>query len=275
MYQIYKKNRILFVGFVLFILLLIINFILPLFCLSKNDSMKSFKSFLEPSKKHLMGTDCLGHDLFEYVTKGTKISLFISFSTVLISGIIGIFLGILAGYFGGFFNFLVNFICDFIFVFPDFILAFLIILFCGKSFYSLILAISIGYIPTFTKDVKSVTMQISQKDFVKSAVCLGASNFYIIRKHIFPHLLNSLIIRISLSLSSIILVASSFGFIGLGLDPSIPEWGSLLSTNKAYISVFPRLFFFPMFIILLTNLSFNFIAEGLSEYLSYKSDENK
>ncbi|KXT29025.1 binding--dependent transport system inner membrane component family protein, partial [Candidatus Phytoplasma oryzae] len=168
----------------------------------------------------------------------------------------------------GFFNILANFICDFIVVFPDFILAFLIMLFFGKGINQLIIAISILYIPTFIKNIRSSTMQVAAKDFVKSAICLGAGHFYIIRKHIFPHILNSLIIRISLSLSSIILVAAAFGFIGLGLDPSIPEWGALLSTNKSYINIYPRLIFYPMIIILLTNLSFNLIAEGIINYLN-------
>ncbi|WP_153369227.1 ABC transporter permease [Candidatus Phytoplasma sacchari] len=259
----------LFIGLLLLAFLLIITFIIPYFYKNNSSRIKSFKCFLKPSKDHWMGTDCLGHDLFEYIIKGTKMSLYISICTVLISSIIGCIIGILSGYFLGFFNILANLICDFIVVFPDFILALLIVLLYGKSVCSLIFAISICYIPTFVKNMRAATMQIAQKDFVKSAICLGASNFYIIRKHIFPHILYTLIIRISLSLSSIILLAASFGFIGLGLDPSIPEWGSLLSINKSYINIYPRLIFFPMIIILLTNLSFNFIAEGLVNYLNY------
>ncbi|WCA22635.1 ABC transporter permease [Candidatus Phytoplasma oryzae] len=272
-FELCKKNKILLIGFILFFLLLIITFIVPHFYLSENTNIKSFKSFLKPSKKHWMGTDCLGHDLFEYIIKGTKLSLRISFFTILISSIIGLFLGVLSGYFLGFFNILTNFICDLIIVFPDFILAFLIVLFYGKSVYSIVLALSINYIPVFIKNIKAITIQTVKKDFVKSAICLGASHFYIIRKHILPHVLYSLIIRITLSLSSVILAASAFGFIGLGLDPSIPEWGSLLNTNKSYINFYPRLIFFPIIIILLTNLSLNFIAEGLVNYFNYNQNK--
>jgi peptide/nickel transport system permease protein len=270
-----KKNKILSLGIFLFILLILITFILPLFLFPSDKNIQSFKSFLKPSKKHLMGTDSLGHDIFEYIIKGTKLSFYISFCTILISSFIGFLLGILSGYFSGFWNTLANLICDLIMIFPDFILAFLIMLLYKKGVYQLIIILSICYLPTFIKQTKSATTQILQQDFIKSVICLGGSNFYIIFKHIIPHVFDSLIIRISLSLSSIILLSASFGFIGLGLDPSVPEWGSLLNTNKSFINIYPELILYPMIIILITNLSFNLISEGLVYYLNPKQKEIK
>nr|WP_249175843.1 ABC transporter permease ['Parthenium hysterophorus' phyllody phytoplasma] len=226
-----------------------------------------YGSFLEPGSYHWIGTDSLGHDVFAYLLRGTITSLYIACISVSISFVIGGILGILGGYFSGFWDIITNFICDYLIVFPDFILAFLIMFFLKTGLYQLIMVLSICYLPTFIKNIKNATMKISSQDFVKNALALGASHSYIIRKHIFPHLLTILLIRVVLSLSSVILVASSFGFIGIGLDNSVPEWGMLLSLNKTYIYSYPRLFFFPMMFIIFTNLAFNFIAEGINKFI--------
>ncbi|MDO8167929.1 ABC transporter permease [Candidatus Phytoplasma melaleucae] len=263
----YQKNKIFLFGISLLFFLLLLNILLPLFLFADNQFFNlSYKSFLPSSKKHWLGTDFIGHDLFEYIIKGMTTSLYISVSAIFISGLLGCVLGLLGGYFHGFFGFLTNFICDLLIVCPDFILAFLIVLFYGRGACQLIIVLSICYLPTFIKNIKAATIQISQKDFVKNAFALGASHFYIIKKHVFPHILNTLLIRMTLSLSSVILVVSYFGFIGVGLDSSIPEWGSLLSMNRLYADMYPRLFFYPMIFIILTNLSFNCIAEGLMQY---------
>ncbi|MDV3139319.1 MAG: ABC transporter permease [Candidatus Phytoplasma australasiaticum] len=264
----FKKNKILLVGLVLLFFLLGITFILPMIIPQKASMWNyTYKSFLEPGLSHWIGTDSLGHDVFSYLIRGTVTSLYIAVISVSISFIIGVILGILGGYFSGFWDIITNFICDYLIVFPDFILAFLIMFFLKTGIYQLIMVLSICYLPTFIKNIKNATIKITSQDFVKNALALGANHSYIIRKHIFPHLLPTLLIRIALSLSSVILVASSFGFIGIGLDNSIPEWGLLLSLNKAYIYIYPRLFFFPMMFIIFTNLAFNFIAEGINEFI--------
>ncbi|MFB5029729.1 MAG: Glutathione transport system permease protein GsiD [Candidatus Phytoplasma pruni] len=132
----------------------------------------------------------------------------------------------------------------------------------------MILSISICYLPLFIKNIRVATIQVSQKDFVQTALSLGASHFYILRKHIFPHVLSTLITLMTTRLGSIILVAASMGFIGLGLDPSTPEWGSILSFNKSYISSRPYLIFGTLVFILLTSLAFNLIGEDLVQSFS-------
>ncbi|NWN45511.1 ABC transporter permease [Candidatus Phytoplasma pruni] len=272
--KIYRKNKMLFWGLLIFSSLMVLTYLMPLFFDKESNHLTN--NALEPiSPKHLMGTDSIGHDLWSFIIQGTRNSLKIAFCTALISGFVGTLLGIIAGYFRSCTDSIVNLICDFLVVFPDFVLAFIVIFMFGKGMNQLILSISICYLPLFIKNIRAVTIQVSQKDFVQNALSLGASHFYILRKHIFPHVLSTLITLMATRLGSIILVAASMGFIGLGLDPSTPEWGSILSFNKSYISSRPYLIFGPLIFILLTSLAFNLIGEGLVQSFSPRQSQQK
>ncbi len=276
MFKTIKSNKKILIGSLFLTLLIVFSFVMPFFSFIQNPNVSTNNKRLEGiSWKHWMGTDSTGRDLFSRVIYGAKISLQIAFYSVLISSIIGSFLGIMAGYFRGFFDTVINFVCDILVVFPDFILAIVIMFFLNKSMTSLVIVLSISHIPSFIRVMRANTMKIKQKDFIKTSKALGASDIKIIFRHVFPHLTSFFIIQITLSMSSAILTASGLGFIGLGLDPQIPEWGSILSSSKNDMRWYFHLFLGPFIVIVLTCLSFNLIGSGLMEHFDPKNEQQE
>ncbi|WP_017193402.1 ABC transporter permease [Vaccinium witches'-broom phytoplasma] len=275
MFKTIKSNKKILIGSLFLNLLIVFSFMMPFFSFIKNPNVSPYKRLQGISWAHWMGTDSTGRDLFSRVIYGAKISLQIAFYSVAISSIIGSCLGIMAGYFRGFFDTVINFVCDILVVFPDFILAIVIMFFLNKSMTSLVIVLSISRIPSFIRVMRANTMQIKQKDFIKTSKALGASDIKIIFRHVLPHLTSCFIIQITLSMSSAILTASGLGFIGLGLDPQIPEWGSILSSSKSDMRWYFHLFLGPFIVIFLTCLSFNLIGSGLMEYFDPKNEQQE
>ncbi|WP_017192742.1 ABC transporter permease [Italian clover phyllody phytoplasma] len=275
MFKTIKSNKKILIGSLFLTLLIVLSFVMPFFSFIKNPNVSPYKRLQGISWTHWMGTDSTGRDLFSRVIYGAKISLKIAFYSVIISSIIGSCLGIMAGYFRGFFDTVINFVCDILVVFPDFILAIVIMFFLNKSMTSLVIVLSISRIPSFIRVMRANTMKIKQKDFIKTSKALGASDIKIIFRHVLPHLTSFFIIQITLSMSSAILTASGLGFIGLGLDPQIPEWGSILSSSKSDMRWHFYLFLGPFIVIVLTCLSFNLIGSGLIEYFDPKNEQQE
>lgn len=233
-----------------------------------------YKILQNINSKHWMGTDDTGYDLFTRFLEGAKISLQISFFVIIISSFIGVFLGIISGYFQGFIDNIIIFLCDFLTVIPDIILAILIMLLLNnqQSIKTLVIVLSISYIPSYIRIIRANTLIIKQKDFIKASKALGANQFQIIKRHVFPNILTNLITKMILNMSNVILAISGLGFIGLGLDRTKPEWGNILYSSKNYIMNYPNLFYGPFIIIFLTILSFNLIGKSLIK--KYENKQN-
>ncbi|MEZ0180522.1 ABC transporter permease ['Camptotheca acuminata' phytoplasma] len=270
----FKKNKNILFGVSFLFFLAMVILIIPLTNFYTNPYTSPFKPLQKISWKNLMGTDYVGHDLLSMVISGAKISLIISFICVLISSFLGTILGITSGYFRGIFDIIINFICDILVVFPDVILAIIIMFFLKKNIYSLIICLSISGIPGFIRLTRANTLVIKQKDFIKASKALGENDFKIILKHVLPNLWTLLITKITVGMSTIILAISGLGFIGLGLDPNVPEWGNILHSAKNDIRFHPHLFFAPFIFIFLTSLSFNLIGKGFLKYFNPKN-QNK
>ncbi|WP_434062262.1 ABC-type peptide transport system, permease protein [Candidatus Phytoplasma solani] len=271
-FKILIKNKNIFFGSLFLIILFLTIYLFPLTPFYKDPYKSSFKRLQSFSFKHLMGTDSTGYDLFSRVLEGAKISLTIGFYAVCLGSLIGSFLGIISGYFRGIIDNIINFICDILVVFPDVILSIIIMFFLQKSKLSLIIVLSVSNIPSFIRIIRANTLKIKQKDFIKASKALGASQFLIIVKHLVPHLYPIVIARISICMATIILTISGLGFIGLGLDPTLPEWGNILSSSKSDMRFYPHLFFGPFIVILLTSLSFNLIGKGLIAFFNPKKE---
>ncbi|CAP18253.1 ABC-type dipeptide/ oligopeptide transport system, permease component II [Candidatus Phytoplasma mali] len=269
-FKIFLKNKLAFVSFIFLVFLILMSFGLSLFNISHNPLEAKFRPFLPISAKHLMGTDGLGRDLFSRLMAGSRNSFTIAFCSVTISLFCGSFLGIIAGYFRGIFDCIINFFCDILIVIPSILIIILFLLFFHNGFSQLIIILSIFNILSFIRVVRNNTLTIYQNDFIKASKALGASNSRIIFKHILPGIIPNLMIVISISMSSVILSVAGLGYLGLGLDKSIPEWGSILSDGQEYIQSYPNLVFCPAFMILMTSLSFNLIGDGLSDIFDPK-----
>ncbi|MDV3198482.1 MAG: ABC transporter permease [Vigna little leaf phytoplasma] len=225
------------------------------------------------SSKHWLGTDAVGYDLFSRVLEGAKISLKISFITIIISSSLGTLLGLIAGYYNNYINNIIMFICDILTIFPSIILAILIMLvFNNQSVYTLITVLSISFIPSYIRVIRAHTLTIKQKDFIKASKALGANDIQVIKRHILPNILTILITKIILNISDVILAISGFGFIGLGLDRTKAEWGNILYSSKSYMMYHPYLLYGPLIVIVGTILSFNLIGNRLIKYFEHNQN---
>jgi len=224
---------------------------------------------LAPSSKHLMGTDMLGRDVFSRVVAGAKWSVSVSFIAVSMSMVIGTTLGAFSGYFGSYLDRVLMVTMDAVYIFPSFVLAVLIAAVMGAGIGTSSLAVAIVMIPTFYRIIRSITLSIKESGFIEAERAIGASGRYVIVNHIAPFYLSSLFVLISLGAAQAILITSGLGFLGLGIPPPIPEWGTDLAAGRMYLmSGTWWLTVFPGIMIFLAVLGFNLLSEGLEAVLN-------
>lgn len=224
---------------------------------------------LPPSSKHLMGTDEIGRDVFSRVISGTKWSVSVSFIAVSMSMLVGTSLGAFSGYFGGGLDRIVMVGMDAVYIFPSFVLAVLIAAVMGAGIGTSSLAVAIVMIPTFYRVIRSITLSIKESGFIEGERAIGASGRYIIVNHIAPFYLSSLFVLISLGAAQAILITSGLGFLGLGIPPPNPEWGTDLAAGRMFLMEgMWWLTLFPAIMIFLAVLGFNLLSEGLDAVLN-------
>lgn len=226
--------------------------------------------FLMPSLQHPFGTDNYGRDLFTRVLYGGRISLLVSIMAVAISLVLGVLLGATAGYFGGLYETIVMRVMDVMMAIPGLLLAVSISAMLGTGVFNTALAIAITGAPTVARLVCASVMTIRNMEYVEAARARGATNRRIILRQILPNTLSPLIVDCTLRVSANIMQISSLSFIGLGVQPPTPEWGSIMNLGRDYIATFWPLITFPGIMIMLTLFGFNMMGDGLRDALDPK-----
>ena len=227
-------------------------------------------AFAPVSREHPFGTDELGRDLFSRVLYGTRYSLLIGAGATLLSVAVGVPLGALAGYFGGMAEQIVMRITDIFSALPSMLTAMAIVAVLGASPGKLVLAVGISGIPLFVRVTRGAVLEQCGSDYVEAERSMGAGDLRILLVHVMPHAFGPVLVQMSLRVGSAITAASGLSFLGLGLGAPLPEWGALLSAGRGFIRTHGSLCFFPGFMITLTVLSLNLLADGLRDALDPK-----
>jgi len=223
-----------------------------------------------PSWKHPFGTDDLGRDILSRVIFGTRVTIVIVFISTGVSMIIGVLIGILAGYYPGWLSMGAMRIADIFLSIPQIVLAIALAQALGPSIPNVILAIAITYWPLFARIVYSETMSVKGRLFVEATLAIGARNLRIIALHIFPNVLPSIIVRTTIGMGTVILVAAVLGFLGVGAQPPSPEWGLMVANSREYLPEAWWFATFPGFAIFAVVMSFNLLGDGLRDIIDPK-----
>jgi peptide/nickel transport system permease protein len=219
---------------------------------------------------HPLGTDDLGRDLLSRILHGTRISLFIGISTVLLALVTGVFLGLVAGYFGGWIDTIIMRYIDLQWAFPNFIIAVYLVAVFGAGLLNVIVAISLAFVDDFARIARSMTLTLREEQYVDAARALGFSRARTLLVHIFPNAVAPIIVQATVSVSYAILGEASLSFLGLGVDADTPTWGLILADGRGFITQAWWLGVFPGLAIMLVVLSINFIGDWIRDALDVR-----
>jgi peptide/nickel transport system permease protein len=214
-----------------------------------------------------MGTDNIGRDILSRIIVGGRVSLRVAVMAIAISSIVGVLAGLVSGYFGGWIDAIISRIAEVILALPGLLLALLLVAYLGPSLNNAMFAISITFIPAFARVVRANTFSIREMEYVSAARALGASDMRIMLKAVLPNTLSPIIVQISLLLSVAILIEASLSFLGLGVQPPTPAWGSMAAESQQFIDTAWWMAAFPGMTIFVTVICLNFIGDGLREAL--------
>ena len=217
--------------------------------------------------RHLLGTDPVGRDVLSRLIHGGRVSLATGVAAVLIAALIGVVLGLLGGYFGGKVDSLINNTVNVMMAFPFMLLALTAVAVMGPSFRNLVIVLGITGWPIYTRVVRAETYHLKALEFVTAARAMGFSSLIIIAKHIFPNLINTIIVTSSLEVARMIIQESFLSFLGLGIQPPTPSWGGMLGEGRTYMLTHAWLATFPGIAIFLTTLGINLLGDGLRDVL--------
>lgn len=260
-----RRNKLAIFGLAIVILLILIAIFASVIAPYDPNIRIKADSSLGPSRAHLFGTDLLGRDIFSRVIYGSRISLEVGIIAVGISVIIGLILGALSGYFGNIPDTVIMRIADIFFAFPYILGAIAIMTVLGPGIVNIFIAIGILGWASFARIFRGSILSIKNKEYIEAARALGASNYRIITKHIFPNAFAPIIVYATMNVGTAIIVEAALSFLGIGVQPPTAAWGKMLADSLEYIDTAPWLMFFPGLAILITVLGFVLLGDGLRD----------
>jgi len=264
-----KRNKMAVVGLVVFLLICFAALTAPLFFDYQTDvvGIDPRNRLQSPSAEHWFGTDELGRDIFARIIWGSRMSLSIGLTAAGFALLLGGFWGAIAGFYGKMTDNIIMRVMDIFQAIPGTLLAICIAAALGQSVRNVIIALSVSFAPSFARVVRAPILTIREVEYVEAAKAIGAKPRTIIFSHILPNCLAPIIVQTTLAIAIMILITSGLSFLGLGIQPPVPEWGSMLAAARGQIRDYSYMAIFPGLAIMITILSLNLLGDGLRDAL--------
>ncbi|HEV2554035.1 MAG TPA: nickel transporter permease [Bosea sp. (in: a-proteobacteria)] len=263
----FRRNPLAMVGLCIIVALLLVAAFAPLIATADPLAQNLDRRLLPPSGTNFFGTDSLGRDIFSRIVYGTRVTLVIVLLVVVSVGPIGLLIGAASGYLGGWVDRALMRMTDVFLAFPRLVLALAFVAALGPGLENAVIAIAITAWPPYARVARAETLIIRQQDYIAAIRLQGASQWRIVWKHVVPLCLPSLIVRTTLDMAGVILIAAGLGFLGLGAQPPIPEWGAMISAGREQIFDQWWVATFPGIAICIVALGFNLLGDGLRDVM--------
>ena len=281
LWQTFIRNRTAILGLILVILVVLTAFFAddwfiawpqgreptPLLAAFDPTKQDTRNRLAPPDSEHLMGLDSYGRDTWSRIVYGTRVSLLVGVASVFLGGALGTVMGVVAGYLGGKLENAIMRVVDVLMAFPSLIMGLMVLAVLGAGLGKMILAIGIVLSPTFARVAHSATLSVKENDYVEAARAIGVSRFNILRRHIFVNIISELVVLGSIWTATAIRVEANLSFIGLGVSPPTPAWGSMIRDGTQHLGHAPWVSLFPGLAILITVMGFNLLGDGLRDIL--------
>ena len=261
--QVYKDKKAVF-GLVVLVIFVLLSAFSELFA-PYDPQSQAFAQLEAPTFAHPLGTDNLGRDVMSRLIFGARISLFAGVVSVGIAALIGVTLGVFAGYYGGWIDMLVMRYIDIQWAFPNFIIAVALVSIFGLGLQNVVAAIALAYIDDFARVVRGMVLALKEEEYVSAIRAVGASDLRIMFRHIFPNAMPPVIVQASVFVAAAILTEATLSFLGLGVSPITPTWGSILSDARDYFRSAWWLGTFPGLVIMFVVLAMNFVGDAIRD----------
>ncbi len=268
MFYILRSNRLAALGLVMVCVFVLCATLAPWLAPQDPAHIDLPARLARPSFSHWMGTDELGRDVLSRVIFGARISMMVGTCVVAASLLLGLIFGCIAGYYGGRIDRIFNVVIMNAFLsFPGILLAIAFVAFLGPGLWNLILALSLGGWVGYARLVRAQVLATREREFVEAARALGASDWRVITRHILPNMIQPVIVQAAIGMAGAMLAEATMSFLGLGVPPPVPSWGSMLNDGRTHLFDAPHVVLFPAATVMLAVLAFNFIGDALRDYL--------
>jgi peptide/nickel transport system permease protein len=255
------------IGLVLVVLLLLTALTADLIASQGIDDQDLRKGLLAPGGEFPLGTDEFGRDMLSRIIHGSRVSLQVGIIATVISALIGTSLGAIAGYFGGRLDYIIQGMVDISWAFPTVLLAIFLVAVLGPGLVNVMIAVGLSYWGGYTRVVRGQVLSLREWEFIIAAQAIGANDLRIMFRHILPNVLAPIIVMCTMMMADAILIEATLSFLGMGAQPPIPSWGSILAAGRAHMRLAPWETIFPGIAIILTVLGFNLLGDGLRDAL--------
>lgn len=262
-----KKNKLAVVALVVLVIIVLVALLAPILAPYSYSQQNAKLSNAGPSAAHLLGNDKLGRDILSRLIYGSRQSLQMGVIAVAIAATIGIALGAFAGYYGGWVDNLSMRLLDIYQAVPMFLLCVALAAVLGPSLRNAIIALGIGTVPGYARIMRASVLTVREKEYIEAARAVNASNGKIIIKHIIPNAIGPLIVQITMGVGACILAGSALSFIGLGVQPPIPEWGTMIADARSTMRQYPTHALYPGICVMISVLACNLLGDGLRDAL--------